>query len=103
MADSSFHDMVADDLLTVFYDPEEFGKTCMWEGVEIPFAEPPIQEVAGGAGTLENLKVISCRKRDLPRVPEARDRVAIDGTLWVVESVQPALEFYWITLQRQKP
>lgn len=100
MPPSSFHDQVAEDLRDLFNNPDEFGKTCVWNGREMAFSEQPQTEYGGAPGLSESTRIITVRSRDMPGKPVVNGRVRIDGVSWAIVDIARPLEAYVLTLSR---
>lgn len=100
MSPSLFHDQVAEDLREVFMNPEEFGKTCTWNGADIPFCEAMPVESPDAPGLMASIRVVTVRSRDLPGEPRVNGRVFIDGVPYGIVDVGRPLEAYILTLKR---
>lgn len=98
--DSDFHKMLLEDLDEIINNPDEFGGVCKWQGKEIRYSNLVNYLESTGMQRPEHIRQILCNPRDFSRIPLPRDLMVIDGVNWYIQTVDPNVCQYVISLMR---
>ena len=100
---SSFHDQLAVDNSTVFYNKDELAIVIKWNGFPITVSDAnPSEQTLFTHGLSSTTIIFRCDQKAFDSEPEADEEVRIndDHLPWRVISVKKALNDYIIRLDR---